>query len=160
VVTETRSPDAQAVNLLAVFEAKVRAEVQAVEGVTEESPVHQITGVQYGQPRQGVHRGAGQVVIRAHTDHVGIGEFVVKQRVRIGPVAVVGHPRGAALARVGPPATMQRRQEGVRGKSDSAYLLQIDLQNLNCVTGHHVLYALALDARGGLDGGDALGMRD
>src|ERR1017187_4234962 len=81
VVTETRRPDAAAVDLLAVFETEIGAEVQAVKGIANDAPVHQIAGVQNGQPRHGVHGGARQVVVLAHANHVGVGELVVEQGV-------------------------------------------------------------------------------
>ena len=160
VVAETRSPDALAVNLLAVFQAKVRAEVQAVEGVTDEtssSPDRGSAG--WAAPawcaswcRSGSnpspHGSCRDRRIRRKTAGSN------RSRCRCRPPRTGGSREGRR------PARLRRRQAGARRKLDSAYLLQIDLQNLNCVAGHHMLHALALDARGGFDGHDALGMRD
>jgi hypothetical protein len=39
-----------------------------------------------------VHGGAGKVIIIAHPDDIRVLKFTVKQRVRVGAVAVVGGP--------------------------------------------------------------------
>ena len=92
VVAEARGPDAPAIDVLAALQPEVRAEVEAIEGIADELPVHQIAGMQDRQARHGVHGGPGEVIVGTDADHVGIGELVVKQGIRIGPVAVVGRP--------------------------------------------------------------------
>src|SRR5579862_3515526 len=48
--------------------------------------------MQHRQPRHGVHRGAGQIVVLANADQIGVGKLVVEQRVRERAVAVVSVP--------------------------------------------------------------------
>ena len=98
VIAEAGRPDALAVNLFAAFQPEVGPEIQAVEGISDPPPVHQIARVQDRQTGHGVHGGAGQVIVGADADHVGIRELIVEQRVRVGSVSVVGCP-GAARVR-------------------------------------------------------------
>jgi hypothetical protein len=49
------------------------------------------------QTRHGVHGDAGQVIVGADADHVGIRELIVKQRVRVSSVSVVGRPGSARV---------------------------------------------------------------
>ena len=92
VEAEARRPDALPVDALAFFEPERRAEIQRIERVGEEPPVHQIARVQDRQSGHAVHGRAGQVEILADADEVAVGELVVEQRVGERPVAVVRGP--------------------------------------------------------------------
>ncbi len=96
VVAEARRPDALTVDFLALLEPEVRAKVEAIESVCKEPPVDQIARVQDRQPWHDVHRGARQVVVGTHANHVGIGEFVVEKWIRVCAVPVIRGPGPAS----------------------------------------------------------------
>jgi hypothetical protein len=72
MVAEGRRPDALAVDVLALLQPEGRAEIELVEGVGDELPVHQVLRAQDRQARHGVHGGAGQVEPAVDQDQVGI----------------------------------------------------------------------------------------
>ena len=47
-----------------------------------------------------MHGRAGEIVVIPHTDHVRVGELVIKERVGIGAIAIVGTPALAQRALV------------------------------------------------------------
>ena len=91
VVAYARSPYALSVSLLAVFEAELVAKSEEVlHRVAAEAPVDEVLGVKHHHSWQAVHRCTGEVVVLSHPYHVGVGELVVKQRVGVSAIAVVG----------------------------------------------------------------------
>ena len=81
------------IDLLMVLQREtVLGEIEAVDTVRDVFPVDQILGVKDDQPRHTVHGGAGEVVIVAYAEDVGVAELVVEQWVGKGAVAVVGSP--------------------------------------------------------------------
>ena len=74
------------------FESEGRAKVQAIHAVAGEFPVHQVLGVHQLHSGVHMHRRAGEVVIVADADDVGVLELLVEQGIGVGSVAVVGGP--------------------------------------------------------------------
>ena len=91
-VTERGRPQPLAIDVLAVFEAKCRAEIELRRRVREEFPVDQVARVQDRQAGHRVHGRAGEIEILADADHVRIGEFLVEKRIGERAVAIVGCP--------------------------------------------------------------------
>ena len=91
VIADAGRPDAPAVDVPA-FQAKGRAEVEPVDAVAGQFPVHQVLGMHDLHRRVHVHGGAGEVIVVADADDVGVLELLVEQRIRVGAVAVVGGP--------------------------------------------------------------------
>ena len=122
MVADAGRPDALAVDRSA-FEAEPGSEVQTIDAVAGQLPVHQVPGVHHDQSRVHVHRRAGQVVVLADADDVGVLELFVEQRIGIRPVAIVGCPGwrrrrgiGRSLRRPGDElAGGQREQAGDSG---------------------------------------------
>ena len=99
VVTDARRPDAPPIDAPALQSVR-RPKVKLVCTVAGEFPVHQVFGVHQNYGGVHVHRRAGEIIILAHTDHIGVFELLIEQWVGIGPVAVIGGPvscRAAAL---------------------------------------------------------------
>lgn len=64
--------------------------------------------MQDDQTWHGMHGGTCQIVIIAHPEDIRVGELIVKQRVRIGAVAIVCRPR----------LTVTRHREKVKSKKN------------------------------------------
>ena len=78
-IAYARCPDALAVDFLVVLQREaVFREVEAVEAVGGELPVHEVLRVEDDQSWHGVHRRAGEVVVVAHAEDVRVGELIVK----------------------------------------------------------------------------------
>ena len=99
VVTDTGSPNALTVGFLAVFEPELIAHVETVETIAQEFPVHQVLGMQDDHTGCAVHRRPGQIEVLTHPNQVGVGKFVIKQRIGKRAVAVVRRPRAGGLCR-------------------------------------------------------------
>ena len=91
VIPDARCPDASAVDVSA-FHAVVPSKVVFIHAVAGQFPVHQVLGMHEDDCRVHVHRRAGNVIIVADTNGVGVFEFLIKQRVGISAVPVVGGP--------------------------------------------------------------------
>ena len=91
VIADAGRPDTLAVDVPS-FEPERRAQVQPIHAVAGEFPVHQILGMHDLNGRVHVHGGAGEVVVLAHTNNIGILELLVEQRIGVGTIAVVGGP--------------------------------------------------------------------
>jgi len=92
-VTDARRPDALTVYFLVVSEGEsIVVEVEAREAVTYVLPVDEVLGVQDNKPGNGVHSSPGKVVVLANANDIGVGKLVVKERVGVGAVPVVGSP--------------------------------------------------------------------
>ena len=91
VIADARRPDAPAVDVSA-FQAIGGAEVEPVDAVAGQFPVHQVPGVQDHQARVHVHRGAGEVIVLADANDVRVFKLLVEERIGVRAVAVVGGP--------------------------------------------------------------------
>ena len=96
VVADAGGPDSPSIDV-STFEAEGGAEVETVDAVAGQFPVHQVLGVQHHEAGVHVHRGAGQVVVLADTNDVGVFEFLVKEWVGVGAVSVIGGPGGVIV---------------------------------------------------------------
>ena len=92
VIAKARRPDSLAVNALSVFKTIFGAEVEFVERIRFKVPVDQVARVQHRKPRHHVHRRAQQIEVAADADDIWIGKLIVEDRIRVGPVPVVGSP--------------------------------------------------------------------
>ena len=87
-------PDTLAVDLLVILQREgLIVEVEAVEAIRDVLPVHEIPGVEYDEARHRVHRRTSEIVVVAHTEDVGVGELVVKERIGISAITIVSRPR-------------------------------------------------------------------
>ena len=86
-------PHALSVDFLMVAQGEtVFREVEAREAIGDVLPVHEVLGVEDDKSGHGMHGGAGQIVVVAHAQNVGVGEFVVEERVGERAIAIVGGP--------------------------------------------------------------------
>ena len=94
-IADTGSPNALAVDLLMILQGKlIIGEVEAIEAVADVLPVDQILGMKDDKTGHSVHRGASQIIVIAHTEDVGVAEFIIEQGIRKRAVTIVGGPRG------------------------------------------------------------------
>src|SRR5262249_33989068 len=117
VVANAGSPNALPVNF-ATVQMESGTEIDPIDAITGQLPVHQILRVHHEHSRVHVHGGAGQIVVVTDANYVGIFEFLVKQRVGIRSVAVVGGPRVSGSGRRG--HGVGRCGEKYAGLSDQA----------------------------------------
>ena len=95
MITDDRSPYALTIDLFVThkLELVVGKDVRpAIEAIAGQFPVHKILGMENDQSGRTMHRGASQIIVFPHTDAVGVGEFVVEQRVGIGTISIVCCP--------------------------------------------------------------------
>ena len=93
-IADGRCPDALTVDLLMILQREgIVSEVETVEAVGDILPVHEILRVEDHEAGHGMHRGAGKIVVIAHTQDVGVGKLVVEERVGKRAVAVISRPR-------------------------------------------------------------------
>ncbi len=78
--------------MFAAFKPERRAEVELIHAVAGKFPVHQVLGMHELHGGIHVHRGAGEVVVLADADGVGVFELLVEQGIGVGAIAVVGGP--------------------------------------------------------------------
>ena len=69
------------------------SEVETVEAITDVLPVDKVFGMEDNKARYGVHRRAGEIVVIAYSEDVGVGELVVEQRIGERAVTIVSRPR-------------------------------------------------------------------
>ena len=90
-IADAGSPDALTIDFLMVLQGElVVSEVEAIEAIADVLPVHKVLRVEDDQAGNGMHRGAGQIVVVAYTQDVWVAELVVEQGVGKRAVAVVG----------------------------------------------------------------------
>ena len=66
--------------------------IKTVETIADVLPVDEVFGMQDYQSGHGVHGGACQIVIVAHTQNVGVGELIVEKGIGEGTIAIIGSP--------------------------------------------------------------------
>ena len=93
VIPYAGCPDALPIGFLSVGEVEFRAVVEAVEAVTQEFPVDEVARMEHYESRGAVHGCAGEIIVVADADYVGVGKLVVEEGICKRAVAVVGSPR-------------------------------------------------------------------
>ena len=78
---QARRPDPLSVDILPILKTKGGTEVESLERVPQEFPIHQIARMKQGQPRHAMHRGTRELEIRTDSNHVGVRKLVVKERI-------------------------------------------------------------------------------
>jgi hypothetical protein len=78
VVPDAWSPNTAAINI-STFQAEGGTKVKTLHAIAGQFPVHEVFGVHYYECGVHVHRGAGEVVVFAYPDDIGILELLVKQ---------------------------------------------------------------------------------
>src|SRR5215468_515914 len=82
--------------------------------------------MQYNESRVHVHGGAGEVIVIARTDNIGVFKLLVEQRVGISSVAVVGCPTlGTSARRSGRTGRGCKKQESAANQQNRAHHSEI-----------------------------------
>ena len=88
VVSDARSPDAIAV----AWCVEHLAGLKFLHGISDDFPVYQIPGVEYGQSGDALEGTGSEVIVVAHHTHVGVAVIRIDDGVGVSAVAIVGRP--------------------------------------------------------------------
>ena len=88
MVTYGRSPHALSMLRLVIEFFRF----DSFQRVVYQFPIHQILGMENGQPRSTIKAGSGHIKIISHRTHIRIGIVGMQNRIHIRPILPVGNP--------------------------------------------------------------------